>query len=384
MRRLSRVSQWWLFLAVGIALTAAFSFAFEGRQAGRAALRYLSIWESEIARSMLTGENAEESAKLLAQIEEFHPSLKVRASAAAACPWPIHREISLYSLPAAEVTICRDRSVVLRQALLSPVFLGALGLLFALSLIASGREHRARLLRLAAEAKADSESQRAELARQVAHDIRDPLSALNMLAKNSGSLPEAERELLSQVSSRINDIADDLLKNSRALPGPAETVRVGLCLIDETLSALKAEMEARFQNHVLEWSLAAPVSVPLSAASLQRVVSNLVQNSVEASETGGRVMVATRSGADFVSLLVADAGRGIPEEILARLGHEELTHGKENGNGLGLREARRLVDHTGGLMRIQSRVGVGTQIELRWPREAQSSITNPSSSSSVF
>lgn len=388
MRRLFSVSPWWVFLAVGIVLAGGFSFVIEGRQAARAALRYVGVWESEIARSLLTGEGTEETAKLLAQIEEFHPALKVHSAPADVCPWPVRRSISLYSLPATEITICRDRAAVLRQSLISPVFLGSLALLFILGLIGSGREHRARLLRQAAEARAESESQRAELARRVAHDIRGPLSALNLLARNARAMDGAERDLLSSASSRINDIAEELLRGSRAgikVTEKSSPAKLGLCLLDETVGTLRAETAARFPAHRIDWSLSAAVSVPVDAGSLLRTLSNLVQNAVEASPAGASILIATRAASESVSLVVADSGRGIPEDLLPRLGREELSHGKDNGNGLGLSEARRLMDHGGGQLLISSKVGVGTQVELRWPREAaHSSITNPSSSSSVF
>lgn len=386
MRLRLSASPWWVFLAAGILLAGVFSFVLEGRQAARAALRHVGVWESEIARSLLTGEGAEETAKILAQVEEFHPALKVRPTDGV-CEWPVRRSISLYSLPATEITICRDRATVLRQALISPVFLGALALLFILGLIGSGREHRARLLRQAAEARAESESQRAELARRVAHDIRGPLSALNLLAQNARTMDGAERDLLSQASSRINGIAEELLRGSRGIPPASRPMpaKIGLCLLDETVGSLRAETRARFPGYTIEWSLSAPVSVPVEAGSLLRALSNLVQNAAEASDPGAKILIATRATSESVSLVVADSGRGIPEELIGRLGHEELSHGKQNGNGLGLREARRLMDHGGGQLLISSRVGVGTQIELRWPREAaHSSITNPSSSSSVF
>jgi len=328
-------------------------------------------------------EHREEAQKLISQIEEFHPSLRVAKPSDGECTWPVRRTVALFSLPAAEVIVCRDPAVIAAQALISPIFLGLLFLLSTIVIIGIRREHREQLLRVAAETKAEAEARIVKLSRQVAHDIRGPLSALQTLGSHAQSMAPMERDLLLQASTRIHSIAEDLLSRSR----PSGT-HVGLCRVDDVIEAMKLELLLRAPGVPISFSLQADATVGIPGIALQRMISNLVQNAFEASKPGQNILIASRRQGDVVSVTIADEGRGIPESLLQKLGTIEISHGKDDGNGLGLLDARKTLDHVGGKLQIRSREGLGTQVELSLPRiseaEGYSSTTNPSSSSSVF
>lgn len=356
------IGPWSFLIFAAVAASAALSIAFEGWQASRSALRYIGIWETEIARSLLMHERPDEVAKLLAQIEEFHPALRMQAEGTE-CRWPVRRTISLYALPATDVVVCRDPAALVQQALLSPFFFGLLLVAGALVLISLRREHRQELLRLAAEARAESESRLGRLSREVAHDIRGPLSALQMLASKASAMPAAEKDLLLQASSRIGAIADDLLNRSRKSETAATAGSV-----DALLSSMRTELERRFANHRLDFSLQAPGASIADGSGFLRVVSNLVQNAADASPASSTILLATRESADAFSVIVSDEGKGIAPELLVKLGREEVSAGKSGGNGLGVLSAKRVTETMGGILTIRSKEGVGTQVELRFPR----------------
>jgi signal transduction histidine kinase len=86
----------------------------------------------------------------------------------------------------------------------------------------------------------------------------------------------------------------------------------------------------------------------------QRLLSNLVNNSVEAFERGGSVVLSLSADGEKAYIGVKDDGKGIPEEMLSKLGHKGATHGKSGGNGLGLYHARTAIEGWGGEFGISS------------------------------
>jgi len=100
----------------------------------------------------------------------------------------------------------------------------------------------------------------------------------------------------------------------------------------------------------------------------QRLLSNLVNNSVEAFAGPGAVSVGLSVLDSKVLIEVKDNGKGIPPEILAKLGQKGETHGKAGGNGLGLYHARTTIEGWGGSFRIESEPGKGTVVLIELPR----------------
>ena len=105
---------------------------------------------------------------------------------------------------------------------------------------------------------------------------------------------------------------------------------------------------------------------------LQRVLSNLINNSVEAfPEKKGRVTVSVRAYKEKVQLTIKDNGSGIPPEVLKKLGEQGVTHGKagtESGSGLGVYYAKSTIEAMGGTFNISSQVDLGTLIDMQIPR----------------
>jgi anti-sigma regulatory factor (Ser/Thr protein kinase) len=111
----------------------------------------------------------------------------------------------------------------------------------------------------------------------------------------------------------------------------------------------------------------------VNATELKRVLSNLINNSIEAFPDGkGRVTVGIRGYKDVVQIIISDNGKGIPASVLAKLGERGVSHGKESsgtsGSGLGVYHAKSTVEKYGGKFEIQSREGQGTMIQIQLPR----------------
>ncbi|MEN9724399.1 MAG: Histidine kinase [Pseudomonadota bacterium] len=100
------------------------------------------------------------------------------------------------------------------------------------------------------------------------------------------------------------------------------------------------------------------------------MLSNLLNNSVEAIENAGSISLQLCKPAHdrhLCQLVICDTGKGIPAAILLKIESANGSYGKENGNGLGLAHARKLLKEWGGRLEISSTPGVGTTVRLHIP-----------------
>lgn len=238
------------------------------------------------------------------------------------------------------------------------------------------------------------------IAAQISHDIRSPLSALNMVVSFVKDIPEEQRAIMRSAAQRINDIASDLLAQSKdgflprqlnsSLPatagdrGVAEAktqlnVRPRLqnpVLLSELLETLVSEKRVQFRERTdveirLDISQGRKLSAMINSSDFARVISNCINNSVEAKS--GCVLVALGVDRDSVFVTIRDNGAGIPPDVLTRIGELGFTYGKkddQSGSGRGVFHACKTVENSGGKFSIQSELGKGTTVTVTLPRAA--------------
>ncbi|MDP2866906.1 MAG: HAMP domain-containing sensor histidine kinase, partial [Elusimicrobiota bacterium] len=214
-----------------------------------------------------------------------------------------------------------------------------------------------------------------DLAAQVAHDIRSPLAALGAAAKGL-EMPEEQRKLVAGAVSRMQGIADDLLRRYRAPSAGQGAVKTAVYalggLIEQVLSEKRLQHKDKTGVKIEFNASPGEIKALVEPKELQRLLSNLVNNSVEAFAGPGAVAVSLSALGGKVLIEVKDNGKGIPPEILAKLGQKGETHGKAGGNGLGLYHARTTVEGWGGSFKIGSEPGKGTAVLIELPRPAAS------------
>lgn len=215
-----------------------------------------------------------------------------------------------------------------------------------------------------------------DMAAQVAHDIRSPLAALGAAAKGLSSDAE-QRKLIEGAVGRMQGIADDLLARYRApgaaAPAAARPAAPDLAGIVEQVVGEKRLQHAGKAGVKINFETAGgELKAAVEAKELQRAISNLVNNAVEAFEQGGTVLVKVSALDGLVLIAVKDDGKGIPADILGKLGGKGETHGKAGGTGLGLYHAKTSAESWGGSLKIESEPGRGTTITLALPRAGAS------------
>ncbi|QDK46208.1 sensor histidine kinase [Bdellovibrio sp. ZAP7] len=377
-------SSWpWMsaFMAAILAISV-LSFVVEVRRAQGAVAQYFAIWEEDIAKSLLVKQDSTLLDKILGQLKEVHSSVaqvsvKPRDGM---CAFENDIPITLFSLPAGQVQVCYSSADLALKTVSSPIFL--IGIFLGLVFVSFGsrRELLNRLQEQKLQSELDRNKEISEISRQVAHDIRGPLMALTTLTQLSHEMSNEKKELLGLAVGRIRGIAEDLLQRGRAMKqeeqSPAQVANTkkvvnGADVIQVADRILK-EFKFSYPNIEFTWHQhvkAEKLIVPLDEIKLLRVLGNILNNSVEAApESEASVSISLLDRDQNWLLQIMDNGSGIPEDILPQLMEEGKSFGKENGNGLGLFDARKALQAVGGDLQLRSRVGVGTQVIMIIPK----------------
>jgi two-component system OmpR family sensor kinase len=222
-----------------------------------------------------------------------------------------------------------------------------------------------------------------ELLANVSHELRTPLARIRV------ALDLAAEGDTAMVREALRDITEDLAELERLVADVLQTARfdlargrAGLALPvlreeEVDLVALVEKTTQRFGANHPERTLAVERpgelgSVRGDPALLRRVLDNLLDNAQKYSERGTPIRLEVARGQDAVSLSVEDRGIGISAEDLPRITTpffrtDRSRARKTGGLGLGLSLARRIVEAHGGTLRLESRLGEGTRVEVRLP-----------------
>lgn len=219
-------------------------------------------------------------------------------------------------------------------------------------------------------------------ATQVAHDIRSPLSALNIVTAALKNLPEENRQIIRSAVQRINDISNGLLNRGKQLAMIPESTQVKspqasepvmlIALVDSVLSELRIQLNENASIQIqgdLAKGYGLFATVP--GSEFARTISNLVSNAIEACDGNGMILVSMDEIDGQIRITIQDNGRGIPASVLNRIGERGFSHGKEgtrSGSGLGVFHARTTIENAGGRIAIESTVGAGTKVTLTLPK----------------
>jgi signal transduction histidine kinase len=206
-----------------------------------------------------------------------------------------------------------------------------------------------------------------EMGTAVAHGIRNPLASIRSSAelciddKASPMVRESAADIMAQVD-RMEKWVRDLL--SYAQPEAGALARVQLATV---IHRVCANFARDFEKQRIVPTVTLPAQLPTvvgDEAALEQVFSSLLSNAMEAMPDGGRVTIsAEQTPRGAVAVTVSDTGIGILEKNKAKLFTAFQTT-KPKGMGLGLALVRRIVQRSGGDIRIESNAGAGTEVAL--------------------
>ena len=216
----------------------------------------------------------------------------------------------------------------------------------------------------------------ARLASGIAHEIRNPLSAINTsveILKDALKLSGQERELMNIIleeNKHLDMIIKEFSYYARLL-SPEVTLSHINNFIEETIQM----NEDKFVDNI-EVELKLQKDLPLISidkSQMRTVFEHIINNAIEAMPEGGNLEISTSHskneyGEDQITIQFNDNGIGIKEENMEKI-FKPFFSTKENNYGMGLTICERIIDNHNGEIIIQSKVDIGTKVTIHLPVE---------------
>ncbi len=225
------------------------------------------------------------------------------------------------------------------------------------------------------------ESARLDFIRIAAHELRTPLTSLKLgfdiLARETrGALNDEQQrslDILSLSIERLSRLSRNLLDLASMDAG-----LITLNLQEVELESMFAEAAAVFSSEVAKKGLQMRIVVPpgtrpvrADASRLSQVLYNLVSNAVKYTDEGSITLTAADGGDGMLQISVTDTGTGIPasqkDAIFTRFVKAQSAETAREGTGLGLSITKAIVEAHGGVIKVSSRLGVGSTFSFTVP-----------------
>jgi two-component system nitrogen regulation sensor histidine kinase NtrY len=219
-----------------------------------------------------------------------------------------------------------------------------------------------------------------ELARRLAHELKNPLFPLQVTVENLMRAKQKSPEMFEEVFhegtatllSEINNLKMIIGRFSEfsKMPQPQRRPTQVNDLVNSVLRVFHAQLlgnDDQKNQIAVRTELADPLpEISADPDLLHRALQNLVLNAIDAMPQGGTLTIRTASHGDYVEILVSDTGSGLTQEECGRLFTPYYTT-KQHGTGLGLAIVQSVVSDHGGKISVESTKEKGTTFRIELP-----------------
>ncbi len=218
----------------------------------------------------------------------------------------------------------------------------------------------------------------AEMAHKVAHEIKNPLTPIQLSAEHilrvyedrSGDFEKALRESASYIISEVENlrrIAQEFLELSRVASLKKEAFDLREA-VSEVVSPYQKVISERIRfREVFEGE---DFLVEADRSKVKIAVRNIFINAVEAIRGKGEIEIRLKAEAERLSLAIKDTGMGMAKDVVEKI-FESYFSTKDVGTGLGLPIAKKIIEDHGGTIRVESEVQKGTMITIILPKRLE-------------
>jgi two-component system nitrogen regulation sensor histidine kinase NtrY len=218
-----------------------------------------------------------------------------------------------------------------------------------------------------------------ELARRLAHELKNPLFPIQVTVENLIRAKEKAPELFEEVFregtatllAEVNNLKTIVGRFSEfsRMPQPHRKPTQLNEVVHSVLRVFQAQLQEKTKITVRTELDSQLPTISADPDMLHRALSNLVLNAIDALPKGGTIAIQTRLVGDDVELTISDSGSGLTQEECARLFTPYYTT-KQHGTGLGLAIVQSVVSDHGGKISVESTQQKGTTFRIQLPREA--------------
>jgi len=203
-----------------------------------------------------------------------------------------------------------------------------------------------------------------QLAAGIAHEIRNPLTSINILIHSlrerlpSENSQQEDLKVIEEEIHRMNEIVDQFLRFAKPASPLLEKTDV-LSIFEETLQLLRPQIEK--QRIVVEKEFQALPMIQMDPEQMKQAMLNLLLNAIQAMPEGGQLTMKGQNSKDgqWIHLSIEDSGMGISPEDIDKL-FDPFFSTKERGIGLGLSITHRIIDQHHGKIEVENAPEKGT------------------------
>ncbi|MBE3568857.1 MAG: PAS domain S-box protein [Bacillales bacterium] len=216
--------------------------------------------------------------------------------------------------------------------------------------------------------KSDTLNVVGELAAGIAHEIRNPMTAMKgfiqLLEHNLNGQYAMYFDVIKTELERIESIITEFLILAKPQAVQFQKVDIGN-VIRHTVDLLTPQALMTNVQLLVEMDQNLP-AVYAESNQLKQVFINIIKNAIEVMPKGGNISIQSKVEKEYVCIMISDEGTGIPEEKIKKLGEPFYTT-KERGTGLGLMVSFKIIKEHNGKVEVKSKVGEGTTFYIYLP-----------------
>jgi len=214
--------------------------------------------------------------------------------------------------------------------------------------------------------KSEQQKAVATLAAGMAHEIKNPLTAIKTFTEHLPEKFDSEEfrakfhKIVGGEVERINHIVQQLLDFSKPVPPKLQPVQINN-ILDETLEFLNSDLIERHIEVTKDYD--AFTTIQGDPQQLKQVFLNLFLNSLQAMNGSGKLNISTTQADSNLTITIQDNGEGMTQQTLDRL-FEPFYTTKSTGTGLGLSVVKGIIDEHGGSVQVESNDQKGTKVKV--------------------
>lgn len=239
--------------------------------------------------------------------------------------------------------------------------------------------------------EAEKVQSKVQLAKEVAHNIKSPIIAIEMILPHLVSVPERLRKTLQGSVREIKALSERLKNQADSLMPPTSDRALELIYLPIFLHDLVTQKQFEISSNLSmkidlnKEGIDKDAFTWANSDQLKSIMSNLINNAIESyGFASGEVKVSCCNFEAFNVIKVTDKGAGIPAKFIEKLGTERITFKGNPSRGIGLVHARRTIESWKGYMKIDSVVGQGTSVSVYLPKNTGLQINDENKYSDVF